>query len=47
LPNLELAPGQYEWVLNVDGHTEDHWRLPFIVIAPPASSPAVTGFRRA
>jgi hypothetical protein len=27
---LELAPGRrYSWVLEVDGHADDSWRLPF------------------
>jgi hypothetical protein len=39
LPNVQLNPGQYEWVLHVDGHTEDHWRLPFLIIPPPPQTP--------
>jgi hypothetical protein len=27
---LELAPGRrYSWALEVDGHADDAWRLPF------------------
>jgi hypothetical protein len=31
LPPVQLAPGRYEWVLSVDGETEDHWHLPFVI----------------
>jgi hypothetical protein len=27
---LHLAPGgRYSWVLDIDGHSDDSWRLPF------------------
>jgi hypothetical protein len=36
---LELAPGRgYSWVLDVDGHADDSWRLPF------TTRPAQLGF---
>lgn len=31
VPPLELPPGRYEWVLSVDGQTEENWHLPFAI----------------
>lgn len=32
LPLVDLAPGGYEWVLQVNGAGDDHWHLPFVIM---------------
>lgn len=31
IPSVQLPPGRYEWVLSLEGQTEDHWHLPFVI----------------
>lgn len=32
LPMVDLPPGSYEWVLQVDGRSDDDWHLPFMLV---------------
>jgi hypothetical protein len=36
---LQLAPGQYEWRVTLDGRGRDDWRLPFTVLAQVPGQP--------